>query len=234
MARPVIGLTCYVEPARWGSWSGVPAGLLPAAYLHKIDEAGGIALLVPPPASADPQWARRLLSRLDGLVLAGGADVEPARYRARPHPAVQAPRRDRDGAELALVAQAVAADLPVLGICRGMQVLAVAAGGTLEQHVPDRVGSDRHAPAPGGYGEHDVRVEPGSRLGAILGGSARVPTYHHQAVAQHPGYTAVAWDVVDGTLEAMEAPDARWRVAVQWHPEAGEDARLFRAFVAAC
>jgi putative glutamine amidotransferase len=234
VAGPVIGLTCYVEPASWGSWRAVPAGLLPAAYQQQIDAAGGVPLLVPPPAGADGAWAELVLSRLDGLLLAGGVDVQPDRYGAAPHPAVQAARPDRDAAELALAQAAVARDLPLLGICRGMQVLAVAAGGRLEQHVPDRVGHAGHSPAPGSYGEREIRIDPSSRLGEVLGGSVRVSCAHHQAVAAHPGYRPVGWDAADGTVEAMEAPDAAWRVAVQWHPEVGEDPRLFRAFVAAC
>ena len=234
MTRPVIGLTCYVEPASWGPWSAVPAGLLPAAYQRKIDESGGVALLVPPSADSDRGWAEQVLSRLDGLVLAGGVDVEPSRYGAQPHATVQAARPDRDAAELALAEAAAARDLPVLGICRGMQVLAVAAGGTLEQHVPDRVGHHGHSPAGDQYGERDVRIQPGTRLADVLGDDVRVPCHHHQAVATHPGYAATAWDRADGTLEAMEAPTARWRLAVQWHPEVSDDLRLFRALVAAC
>ncbi|HEY3089754.1 MAG TPA: gamma-glutamyl-gamma-aminobutyrate hydrolase family protein [Jatrophihabitantaceae bacterium] len=230
---PVIGITCYVEPATWGPWADVPAGLLPHAYLDKIERAGGYPLVVPPPAP-DPAWANTVLSRLDGLVLAGGVDVQAVRYGAQPHPAVQSARPQRDAAELALTAAAVAADLPLLGICRGMQVMAVAAGGTLEQHVPDRVGHHAHAPAPATYGTHAVDVAAQSRLSAIIGNTVTVASYHHQAVHTHPGYVAAAWDPTDGTIEAMEHPTARWRLAVQWHPEVGDDLRLFRAFVAAC
>jgi putative glutamine amidotransferase len=234
MFRPVIGITSYIEPASWGSWVGVSAGLVPHAYIAKVEQAGGIALVVPPRLDADADWADQVLARVDGLVLAGGVDIEPRRYGADRHPAVQDARADRDAAELSLAAAAVEADLPLLGICRGMQVMAVAAGGQLEQHLPDRVGHARHAPGRGSYGSHPVRIAAGSMLAAILGQQADVPSYHHQAVAEHPGYTATAWDTADDTVEGMEDPSGRFRLAVQWHPEVAEDPRLFSALVAAC
>jgi GMP synthase-like glutamine amidotransferase len=141
---------------------------------------------------------------------------------AAPHPSVQEARPDRDAFELALAAVTQEWDTPVLGICRGMQVMAVAAGGKLEQHVPDRVGHDEHSPAPGIYGSHDVRTVEGTRVAAILGQQVAIPSYHHQSVSSHPGYVPAAW-AQDGTLEAMEQAGSRFRVAVQWHPEAGQD-----------
>jgi putative glutamine amidotransferase len=134
--------------------------------------------------------------------------------------------------ELALARVAGDAGVPLLGICRGMQVMAVAAGGELEQHLPDRVGHDEHSPAPGRYGEHGVRLAAGSRIGEVLGPRVDVPTYHHQGVLSHPGYQASGW-ADDGVLEAIEAPEARFRLGVQWHPEVGADARLFAALVEA-
>ncbi|HEX8970398.1 gamma-glutamyl-gamma-aminobutyrate hydrolase family protein [Oryzihumus sp.] len=231
--RPVIGITCYVEPATRGDWTDVPSALLPQDYVTKVEAAGGIALLVPPRLDADDELARAVLSRLDGLILAGGADVEPSRYAAQPHPGVQPGRPDRDALELALARASAEQDVAVLGICRGMQVMAVAAGGHLEQHVPDRVGHDEHSPAPGVYGSHPVTTVAGTRLAAILGTAVDVPTYHHQSVLEHPGYVPSAW-AGDGTLEAMEDPRARFRIAVQWHPEAGADPRLFEALVQEC
>ncbi len=145
---------------------------------------------------------------------------------------VQSPRPDRDDLEMALVRAAVAADLPLLGICRGMQVMAVAAGGALEQHLPDVVGHAGHCPAPGRYGTHTVRTGSGSRLRQVLGERVDVPTYHHQGVLSHPGYVAAAW-ADDDVVEALEAPTARFRIGVQWHPEVGTDRRLFEALVAA-
>ena len=145
---------------------------------------------------------------------------------------MQASRPDRDSTELAIARATAETDLPVLGICRGMQVMAVAAGGLLEQHLPDRVGHHDHSPAPATYGSHPVRTVAGTRLAGILGEEADVPSYHHQSVLTHPGYAASAW-ADDGTLEAMEDPDAFFRLAVQWHPEVGTDPRLFRALVEA-
>ena len=233
MTRPVIGITCYVEPASWVAWRDVPAALVPHAYVRHVHAVGGTAVLLPPPpADATEEDVRDVLRRLDGLLLAGGADVEPSRYGEEPHPTVQEPRRDRDAWELALASATAGTATPVLGICRGMQVMAVAAGGALEQHVPERVGHAGHAPAPATYGEQTARVEPGTRLHEVLGDEVVVPCYHHQAVATHPGYLASAW-AEDGTLEALEDPVAPFRLAVQWHPERGSDPRLFQALVEA-
>lgn len=230
--RPVIGITGYVEPARWGQWVDVAAALVPHTYVRQIEQAGGIALVVPPRADADDDLARALLERLDGLVLAGGVDVAPELYGAQRHPAVQASRVDRDTTESALARATRELDVPLLGVCRGMQLMAVAAGGALEQHVPDRTGTDVHAPGPAGYANHPVDTVAGSRVAAIIGATGDVPSHHHQSVLTHPGYAASAW-APDGTLEAMEDPAARFRVAVQWHPEVGTDPRLFQALVAA-
>ena len=231
--RPVIGITCYVEAASRGDWTDVPSALLPQDYVTKVERAGGIALLIPPRLDADDGLALEVMSRLDGVILAGGADVEPSRYAAQPHPSVQPGRPDRDALELALARVSAGQDSAVRGICRGMQVMAVAAGGQLEQHVPDRVGHSEHSPAPGVYGTHPVATVEGTRVAGIVGGELDVPTYHHQSVLTHPGYVPAAW-APDGTLEAMEDPNARFRIAVQWHPEAGRDPRLFEALVAHC
>jgi len=232
-SRPIIGITCYVEQAVRGVWESMSHALLPYNYVTKVERAGGIALLIPPRVDADAQMARAVVARLDGLMLAGGVDVEPQRYRAQPHPSVQEARPDRDALELALAEVSVEGDTPVLGVCRGMQVMAVAAGGTLEQHLPDLVGHDEHSPAPGVYGSHVVRTVEGTTMSALLGQQVVIPSYHHQSVSAHPGYVPAAW-APDGTLEAMERPAARFRLAVQWHPEAGPDDRLFDAFVRAC
>lgn len=237
---PVVGISTYVEPATWGAWRDVPAALLPLGYVRHVRDAGALPVLLPPLApstsdASDDGRAETLLDRLDGLLLAGGADIEPARYGSAPHPSVQAPRPDRDSTELALARQSAARDLPVLGICRGMQVLCVEAGAGLDQHLPDRVGHDGHAPGPGRYGEHAVRTVPGTRLAAVLGEQVTVPSYHHQAPAAEsigsPGLVASAWSD-DGVMEAVEDPDARFRVGVLWHPEVGDDPRLFEALVA--
>ena len=237
MARPVIGISCYVEPASWGVWRDVPAALLPKGYVDHVQRAGGRAVLIPPLSTTDDLQESAaetadLLARLDGLIVAGGVDVEPSRYGAPAHASIQASRADRDASELAMVTGALAADLPLLGICRGMQVMAVEAGGTLEQHIPDRVANESHAPAPGVYGEHPVDVLDGTRLRSILGARVDVPSYHHQAVTAHPTYEPSAY-APDGTLEGMERPGLRFCLAVQWHPEAGTDNRLFQALVSA-
>ena len=234
MTRPVIGITSYLEPASWRVWRDVPAALVPHRYIRQVESAGGLAVVVPPlPAGADEQDVATVLSRLDGLILSGGSDVEPSRYGQQPHAVLQPPRPERDESELKLVRASARAELPLLGICRGMQVMAVAAGGALEQHLPDRLGHFGHSPAPGTYGEHPVELKPGTRLHEILGDRITVPTYHHQGVAEHPGYLATGWSVGDGVLESIEDPAARFRLGVQWHPEVGSDPRLFEALVAA-
>ncbi|WP_256792522.1 gamma-glutamyl-gamma-aminobutyrate hydrolase family protein [Terrabacter sp. Ter38] len=232
MGRPVIGITAYVERASWGRWVDVPGALVPHRYVRQVEEAGGIAIVIPPRPDFDDGTALEIVERLDGVILAGGVDVAPELYADERHASVQASRPDRDSTELAIARATAGTDLPVLGICRGMQVMAVAAGGLLEQHVPDRVGHDEHSPAPATYGNHAVRTVAGTRLAEILGEESDVPSYHHQSVLTHPGYEASAW-ADDGTLEAMEDPDAFFRLAVQWHPEVGTDPRLFRALVEA-
>jgi putative glutamine amidotransferase len=233
MAAPLIGITSYVEPASWAVWRDVPAALVPHRYVQHVQRAGGLAVVVPPlePGAGDDQLAD-LLSRLDGLVLAGGVDVDPRRYDGPVHAKIQPPRPDRDALEIGLAKLSRDADVPLLGVCRGMQVMAVAAGGTLEQHLPDRLGHLEHSPAPGTFGWHPVQTQPGSLVAELLGEQVDVATYHHQGVATYPGLVPTAWST-DGVIEALEAPDARFRLGVQWHPEAGDDPRLFRALVAA-
>ncbi|GAA2499605.1 gamma-glutamyl-gamma-aminobutyrate hydrolase family protein [Terrabacter carboxydivorans] len=232
MGRPVIGITAYVERASWGSWVDVPGALVPHRYVQHVEDAGAIAVVIPPRPDADDGTALEIVERLDAVVLAGGVDVAPELYADERHASVQASRPDRDSTELAIARASAEADLPILGICRGMQVMAVAAGGMLEQHVPDRVGHHEHSPAPATYGNHPVRTVAGTLLADILGEQVDVPSYHHQSVLRHPGYVASAW-ADDGTLEAMEDPGASFRLAVQWHPEVGTDPRLFHALVEA-
>ncbi|WP_322937785.1 gamma-glutamyl-gamma-aminobutyrate hydrolase family protein [Nocardioides bizhenqiangii] len=228
MARPLIGLSTYREQARWGVWDQ-HADLLPTVYAHAIETAGGVPALLPPTKPYD-EAATAAVARLDGLVISGGADVAPQRYDQDPHDRTTNWREDRDSWELALLDAADRAGVPVLGVCRGMQVMAVHAGGGLDQHVPDLVGDDRHNPAPGVFGETSVSVAPESRLASMIGTSQTVHCHHHQSVRDHPGFTAVAW-ADDGVLEAMEAPGDRLCVAVQWHPEMAADAGLFQALV---
>jgi putative glutamine amidotransferase len=234
MTRPLIGLTTYREPARWGVWDQ-PADLLPTMYADAVDRAGGVPVLLPP-TNDDPDAADAVVRRLDGLVISGGADVSPPRYGADPHERTVKVRPDRDAWELALVTSALAQNLPLLGVCRGMQVMAVAAGGTLDQHTPDLVGHEEHNPGGDVFGEISVTTTDASLAQSILGPTVGVHCHHHQSVRSHPGYVATA-HAADGTLEAMEAegagPDGRFCLGVQWHPEFGRDQRLFDALVSA-
>jgi putative glutamine amidotransferase len=186
-------------------------------------------VLLPP---ADPAYAAAVLGRVDGLVVAGGADVDPASYAQQPHPAAGGWRPDRDAWELALVEAARELTVPVLGVCRGMQLLAVASGGVLEQHLPDVVGHEHHSPGGPDFGDVAVRVSPGSRTGSLVGEALTVTCHHHQAVTAHPGLEAVAW-ADDGTVEAVEAPGDWFCVGVQWHPETTADVGLVAGLVAA-
>jgi putative glutamine amidotransferase len=233
-SRPLIGITTYLQEASWGIWRQVPAAVLPYAYVRAVEQAGGRALLLPPTLDDrnEEESAADIVDVLDGLVLSGGADVDPARYRRPRHPQVQASQPWRDELELALASAAEAADLPVLGVCRGMEVMAVAAGGSLHQHLPDLVGHAEHSPGADVYGEHPVDVRPGTVLHALVGDRLMVHSHHHQAVADAPGYDVSA-TAPDGTVEAMEAPGSRFRLAVQWHPEVADTWPLFVALIRA-
>jgi putative glutamine amidotransferase len=228
--RPLIGLTTYRERAKWGVWDQ-PADLLPVMYADAIVRAGGVPVLLPP-ATDDPDAAASAIARIDGLVVSGGADVDPQQYGEEPHPRTASWRPDRDAWELALLTSAAAANLPTLGVCRGMQVMAVAAGGTLDQHTPDLVGHEEHSPGGDVFGEVEVSTAESSVLHSILGPGTTVHCHHHQSVRSHPGFDAVA-RAEDGTLEAMETAGERFCLAVQWHPEIGRDQRRIDALVRA-
>ncbi len=225
--RPLIGLTTYREPASWGAWS-VPADLLPAVYARSVEAAGGIAVLLP----TQPELSATVVERLDGLVITGGADVDPDRYEQPAHPRTGGLRPDRDSWELSLLDAAQRAAVPTLGICRGLQVMAVHAGGRLDQHVPDLVGHEEHSPGPSAFGWTSVRTVDGSLVQQLVGEHMQVSCHHHQAVAEHPGFVASA-RAADGTIEAIEHPDRPFWLAVQWHPEHGDDYGLFRGLVTA-
>lgn len=230
--RPVIGITSYLEPVDRAPWHGQLSVTLPATYAEKVIAAGGLPLVIPQMPDADSVWAEQVLGVLDGLIISGGADVEASRYGATSDRSAQVARPDRDGSELALAAASRAADLPTLGICRGMQIMAVGAGGTLIQHLPDLVGHEGHCPSPGVWSNHEVITEPGTLLADLLGPQVSCPTYHHQGVATAPGYEIVA-RAEDGVIEGLHDLGSSWRLGVQWHPEQGEDLRLFEALVAA-
>lgn len=225
--RPLIGLSTYRERARWGQWDQ-RADLLPASYAEMVVAAGGVPVLLPPAAPYDDA-ARAVVARLDGLLICGGTDVDPSSYGEAPDPTTDLPRGDRDAWELALLAAADERSLATLGVCRGMQMMAVRAGGALDQHLPDVVGHTAHSPGGDTYGTVRVRVD--DVAAELLGGaSIEVRCHHHQAVRSHPGFDAVAWSD-DGVLEAMTQPGDRFHLAVQWHPEAADDAGVFAALV---
>jgi gamma-glutamyl-gamma-aminobutyrate hydrolase PuuD len=227
VGRPLIGITAYEEPSvRWGVWD-VPAAVIPLSYVRAIEAAGGRALLVPP----SEEGIDETLDAVDGLLFSGGSDIDPAEYGHDPHPETNGVRPERDRGELALLIAALERDMPVLAVCRGSQVLNVARGGDLVQHLPDEVGDEKHKHTPGVFADHDVDVKAESRLGALIGDRAPVKSHHHQGFGKlGEGLVETAW-AEDGTLEALEDPGKRFAVGVLWHPEAGEDAALFRALV---
>jgi gamma-glutamyl-gamma-aminobutyrate hydrolase PuuD len=227
--RPLIGITTYSQPeVSWGHWT-VPSALVPLSYVTAVERAGGRPLLVPP---AD-DGVDETLEVLDGLILSGGDDLDPGSYGAELHPETRGTAPQRDDAELALLTAALERDLPVLAVCRGSQILNVARGGDLVQHLPEVVGHDGHRLTPGTFAEHAVTVADGSRLAALLaGGHVPVKSHHHQGYGRiGEGLREVAW-AEDGTVEALEDPSKRFALGVLWHPEEGEDARLFEALVA--
>ena len=228
---PLIGITSYLERAQQGPWDQRYA-MLPEQYLVAVERAGGIPVLLPP-QPADPAIVARVLGAVDGLVLSGGADVDPALYGAERDPRTQAARTDRDAWERALVLAAIDRDLPVLAICRGVQLLNASLGGTLIQHVPDVTDAD-HGDQPGAYADTEVAVVSGSRVGALLGDRVAVHCHHHQALRDVAPGLVVSARAADGIVEAVEQPERRFVLGVQWHPEQNpDDIRLFEALVAA-
>lgn len=237
MTAPLVGISSYAEPAAWGPWH-MPCALLPLGYAEQVAAAGGVPVLLPPLPGVSAA-----AGRLDALILSGGGDLDPAGYGAAAHPRTTRVQPGRDRAELDLLAAALAARVPVLGICRGLQIINTARGGTLRQHLPDSggPGACQHSAGPGTFGSHPVRVAPGSRLASLLGPPddggelwLDVPTAHHQAIGElGDGLVATAW-AADGTIEAVEPADRdEPLIAVQWHPEQGTDPRLFRALIKA-
>ncbi|WP_369245349.1 gamma-glutamyl-gamma-aminobutyrate hydrolase family protein [Streptomyces sp. R41] len=224
VGRPLIGVSTYLESGtRWGVWE-LEAALLPAGYPRLVQRAGGLAAMLPPD---DPARAAATVGRFDGVVVAGGPDVDPARYDAERSPRTGAPATERDAWELALIQAALASGTPLLGICRGMQLLNVALGGTLVQHI------DGHVKDVGVFGHHEVSPVPGSLYAGVAPEACAVPTYHHQAVDRLGEGLLASAHAADGTVEAIELPGSAWVLGVQWHPEMGEDLRVMRALVRA-
>jgi putative glutamine amidotransferase len=233
MSRPVIGVCTSLVEAAWSVWKQ-PAALTPYNYIAAIHRAGGIAVMIPP----DPGFDRdpdQVLDLVDGLILAGGNDIDPATYHAAPHPETKGTVPERDASELALARRAWERDLPVLGICRGMQLLNVAAGGTLLQHLPDEVGHSDHRINPGSFdgADHDVRLDPGSLAARAAGEEVHVTkSHHHQGVdVVGRGLRVTGHSALDDLPEAVEAPDSRFVLGVQWHPEADETSTVIAALV---
>jgi putative glutamine amidotransferase len=230
--RPVVGLTSYLEQVRTGIWD-VCAGYLPADYFQGIISAGGIAVLLPP-QPADPDIVGSVLDAVDALVITGGYDLDPAAYGQQPHSTTDAPRTDRDAWEFALLRGALDRGLPVLGICRGAQVLNVALGGTLHQHLPDVLGHSHHRQGNAVFATSTVRTVPGTRLAALIGETSDAQCYHHQAIDRLGDGLIVSAQDCDGVIEAVEMPSQHFVLAVQWHPEERlDDLRLFAGVVGA-
>jgi gamma-glutamyl-gamma-aminobutyrate hydrolase PuuD len=225
--RPIVGITSYAEEqVRWGPWEEA-AALVPLAYVRAIERAGARPVVVPPSNDA----IEETLGVLDGILFSGGSDLDPGLYHAEPHPETADVRDERDRAEMALLTAALQRDMPVLAVCRGSQVLNVARGGDLDQHLPDTLGHDEHRPVEGEWAQHDVRLEPESRVGGLLGERAGVKSHHHQGFSRiGEGLRESGW-ADDGTVEALEDPTKRFAIGVLWHPEEGEDMALFEALV---
>lgn len=235
MRRPLIGLTAYAQQVQYGA-NNLMAGMLPMTYVKAVHETGGRAVLITPD---DPDTD--VLESLDGILFSGGGDIDPVYWGEEPHPEVDIDPA-RDNSELMLAKAALDMDLPMLGVCRGMQVMAVAAGGSLHQHLPDMVGHDRHRAAPGtdplaadasAYGRHDVVTKPGSYAYDLLGARLTVNSFHHQGVADPGTFRATGWCPDDRVMEIIEDPERTFALGVQWHPERTADLRVFAALAEA-
>jgi putative glutamine amidotransferase len=235
MSAPAIGICAAIERVSWGVWDGYEVTLAPRAYVTAVQRAGGLAIVLPPDeaAVADPDV---LLDRVDALLMAGGADVDPGSYGAESHAETRGTWPERDRFEIALARRALQRDMPVLGICRGMQLLNVALGGSLDQHLPESIGSEAHRTVAGTFSQHQVRLEPGSLACAAAGGTEgfMVFSHHHQGVDRlGDGLRVSGRSADDDLIEAIELPDRRFALGVIWHPEEDPGSRLIAALVEA-
>jgi putative glutamine amidotransferase len=225
--RPVIGICTAIETATWAAWE-LLVNLSPRSYTLAVQRAGGVALLLPPD-DAVAENPDELLDLVDGLILAGGSDIDPGSYGARPHPATNGTRPERDRFEIALGTRALERDMPVLGICRGMEMLNVIQGGTLNQHL----GLELHRHTPGVFADHRVELEPGSLAARVVGSeTTEVKSAHHQGVEEVGEGVVIAGHADDGVVEAIELPDRSFAVGVLWHPEEDEQSRVVGSLVA--
>ena len=232
-ARPNIGITAATEKVSYGVWTDVPAFMSPAGYVRAVQRAGGRPLLLPPDPE-DAEDPNGVLDFLDALIVTGGAgDVNPALYGQKPHPETGPIQEERDAYELALVRAAIEREMPTLGICRGMQVLNVAYGGGIEQHLPDVLGHEEHRHTPGTYADHEVRLEPGSLAARVVGAErAPVKSHHHEGIREvGDGLLITGWAAEDDTVEALEDPACPFVLGVLWHPEEDEESQLIKALV---
>jgi putative glutamine amidotransferase len=230
--RPIVGLTAAIERVSYRAWKEMPAAVSPLGYVRAVQAAGGRAVLLPPD-SEDTRDPKELLGSMDALVLTGGLDLDPALYGQEPHPETGSAQKGRDAYELALARAAVEHKVPVLGVCRGMQVLNVAYGGSIEQHLPDVLGHEEHRPTPGAFADHEVRLEPDS-LAAYAVGAERtsVKSHHHQGVREvGDGLRVTGRSAMDDVIEALEDPSCPFVLGVLWHPEEDEKSQLIRALV---
>jgi putative glutamine amidotransferase len=231
MTRPVIGICAMVERAAWTVWNEVEVNISQRTYSLRVGEAGGLPLILPPD-EASASAPEQTLDLLDGLVLSGGADIDPSLYGADPDPRTVGSRRERDRFEIALARGALERELPLLGICRGMELLNVACGGTLDQHLAD---ADLHVHTPGEFSDHDVRLEPGSLAARAVGAErVTVRSHHHQGIDDlGDGLVASGWAEPGGVVEAIELPDRRWALGVLWHAEEERLSPVLAALTAA-
>jgi putative glutamine amidotransferase len=226
VAHPVIGICAAIESARWAAWE-VTVNLSPRTYSLALQRAGGLALILPPD-DVVAEAPDELLDMLDGLILAGGSDIDPASYGAQPHPETRGTRPERDRFEIALGTRALERDMPVLGVCRGMQMLNVIQGGTLDQHL----GLELHRHTPGAFADHGVRLEPGSLAARVVGAeSTEVKSAHHQGIDQLGEGVVASGYAEDDLVETIELPDRTFAVGVLWHPEEDERSRVVGALV---